>query len=242
MNVVIVPARYGSKRFPGKVLKDLNGYPVIVWVLRNVSASKLADRIIVATDSMEIAKVVENYGFEAVMTSPEHPSGTDRIAEVVSLNEDFKYIVNVQADEPFMHHSIVDQMFLELQGAPQSIITPITDAKPEEVEDPNVVKVVLDRFGYALYFSRQAIPYGGRVYYKHIGAYAYTRETLLRFVGLHRSYLEISENLEQLRALENGIPIKCIHVHYDGISIDTPEDLERAREYARGTDIQRKDI
>ena len=235
--LIVIPARYNSTRFPGKLLAPLAGKPVLQWVLESIRNSKKADYIIVATDDERIYQFVRKIGFRAAMTSSEHESGTDRVAEVAEYFQSL-FIVNVQGDEPFVRAEIVDRIFEELERDPSAdIITPITFASPQEVEDPNVVKVVVDKRGFALYFSRSPIPYnrsGGVRYLKHIGIYGYRITSLFSFINLPRAYLERVEGLEQLRALENGMRIKTILVEdYEGISIDTPEDLRRAEEYVK---------
>ncbi len=235
--LVVVPARYNSSRFPGKLLASLHGKPVILWVLENLRKSKKADNIIVATDDERIYSLVRRNGFRAAMTSPNHRSGTDRVAEVAEYFQSL-FVVNVQGDEPFIRAEIVDRIFDELEADPSAdIVTPITPMGEEEATDPNVVKVVVDRRGFALYFSRSPIPYnrsGKAIYFKHIGVYGYNLTSLFSFINLPVSSLEEAEGLEQLRALENGMRIKTVLVEdYDGISIDTPEDLRRAEQYVK---------
>ncbi len=241
--LIVVPARYNSTRFPGKLLASLGGKPVILWVLENLRKSRKADYLIVATDDRRIYDLVRKSGFRAAMTSPNHRSGTDRVAEVAEYFQSL-FVVNVQGDEPFIRAEIVDTIFDELESDPSAdIVTPITPIGEEEAQDPNVVKVVVDRKGFALYFSRSPIPYnrsGNAGYFKHIGVYGYRLTALFSFVNLPVSPLEEAEGLEQLRALENGMRIKTVLVEdYDGISIDTPEDLRRAERYVeeKGTGI-----
>ncbi len=235
--LIVVPARYNSTRFPGKLLAPLDGKPVILWVLENLRKSKKADYLIVATDDERIYNLVRKSGFRAAMTSPNHRSGTDRVAEVAEYFQTL-FVVNVQGDEPFIRAEIVDRIFEELEADPSTdIVTPITPISEREAQDPNVVKVVVDRKGFALYFSRSPIPYnrtGKARYFKHIGVYGYRLTALFSFVNLPPSSLEEAEGLEQLRALENGMRIKTVLVEdYRGISIDTPEDLRRAEEYVK---------
>ncbi len=235
--LVVVPARYNSTRFPGKLLAPLAGKPVLQWVLEALKDSRKADYIIVATDDERIYEFVRKIGFRSAMTSPNHESGTDRVAEVAEYFQAL-FIVNVQGDEPFVRADVVDRIFDELErDSSADIVTPITPASTEEVEDPNVVKVVIDKNGYALYFSRSPIPYnrsGDARYFKHIGIYGYRITALFSFINLPPSTLERAEGLEQLRALENGMKIKTIMIEdYEGVSIDTPEDLRRAEEYVR---------
>ena len=229
----IIPARLGSTRFPEKPLAMLGGKCLITRVWEAVVATELFDEVIVATDSKRILDVVLAAGGKAQMTSSEHPSGSDRVAEVASgLEADI--IVNVQGDEPFITADVLKPLldsFLDDAVQMASLMTPILDA--EQLDDPGIVKVVTDAAGKALYFSRSLIPFdrdggSGYNYMRHIGVYAWRRETLLRFVSLGMGKLERVEKLEQLRALENGIAIRMVETDYQGIGIDTPEDLEKA--------------
>lgn len=229
----IIPARLGSTRFPEKPLAMLGGKCLITRVWEAVVATELFDEVIVATDSKRILDVVLAAGGKAQMTSSEHPSGSDRVAEVASgLEADI--IVNVQGDEPFITEEVLKPLldsFLDDAVQMASLMTPILDA--EQLDDPGIVKVVTDAAGKALYFSRSLIPFdrdggSGYNYMRHIGVYAWRRETLLSFVSLGMGKLERVEKLEQLRALENGIAIRMVETDYQGIGIDTPEDLEKA--------------
>ncbi len=233
--LIVIPARYSSTRLKGKVLLKIGNKTVLERVLDNVSKSKLADEIVVATEDERDYDFVLKLGYKCFITSKDHQSGTDRIGEVLQKLRDYYYVVNVQADEPFIKSEIVDEIFKELHNEEFAhIITPITIIKNlEEIINPNVVKVVFDKNYFALYFSRSPIPYGGNVYYKHIGIYGYKRDALLHFIKLPKSYLEDIERLEQLRALENGLKIKCIIVNYNGISIDTEQDLMKAEEFIK---------
>ncbi len=231
----IIPARYGATRFEGKVLADLMGKPVIQHVWENARrASTLAD-LIVATDDVKVKEEVERFGGKVVLTAKEHKTGTDRLREVVNPI-DTKVVVNIQADEPLLHPSMIDDIvrpLLEDKGILMTTLKKkITD--PEDLRNPNVVKVVTDKNGYALYFSRSPIPFprfhDGVVFYKHIGLYGFTKEFLFTFTNLPVSALENIEGLEQLRVLENGYRIKVAETQFDTIGIDTPEDLERAKE------------
>lgn len=242
--LVIIPARYSSTRFPGKPLAPLMGKPIIEHVYKNSKGSKLAKDVIVATDSEDIYTVVEGFGGRAVMTSTSCKSGTDRVAEVSELKEFEIYdiIVNVQGDEPLIRPQMIDDVIEILKDERASISTLAKRIdSPEEVLNPNVVKVVFDREGFAIYFSRAPIPYhrdlwralspsdikGRYEVYKHIGIYGYRRDALLRLSGLEPSRLEEIERLEQLRALENAMRIKLRITEFDTIGIDTPEDIEK---------------
>ncbi len=229
----VIPARYGSTRFPGKVLAELCGKPMIQWVYEKAAAS-IADEVIIATDDPKVAKAVEGFGGRAVMTSPNHPSGTDRISEAVQ-GLDCGIIINVQGDEPLIPTSVIDGLIRKMQeDASIEMSTVAVPRLRSEIEnDPNKVKVVFDERNFALYFSRSIVPYlreGGKdaKTYLHWGIYGYRRETLERFVRLPEGRLESCEKLEQLRALENGIRIYVMLSDLESIGVDTPEDLKRA--------------
>ncbi|MEO0143884.1 MAG: 3-deoxy-manno-octulosonate cytidylyltransferase [candidate division WOR-3 bacterium] len=237
-NIIVIPARYHSTRLKGKVLLKLGNKAVLEWVLDNVSKSKFADDIVVATEDERVYEFVIKLGYKCFITSDKHESGTDRIGEVLMNLQNYYYIINVQADEPFIKPEIIDKIFEELHNEKNAhIVTPITIINNlQEINNPNVVKVVFDKNYYAIYFSRSPIPYnrgGNAIYYKHIGLYGYKRDALFSFINLPKSYLENVEKLEQLRAIENGLKIKCVVVDYEGISIDTKEDLERAEEFIK---------
>lgn len=234
--LVVIPARYGSTRFEGKPLADILGKPMIVHVWERARAAKAADRVLVATDDERITRAVEAYGGEAVLTSREHPTGTDRIAEVAHAT-DHEIIINVQGDEPLLEPGMVDEVAALLlddsRADMATLMTPIVTE--EEFQHPNVVKVVANVAGYALYFSRAPIPHSriaGIVQpYVHIGIYGYRREFLLKFTRLAPTPLERTESLEQLRALEHGyrIRIAATQFPYAGVSVDTPDDIEAVR-------------
>ncbi|MFA6102852.1 MAG: 3-deoxy-manno-octulosonate cytidylyltransferase [Victivallaceae bacterium] len=229
----VIPARYGSTRFPGKVLAELCGKPMIQWVYEKAAAS-IADEVIIATDEPKVARAVEGFGGRAVMTSPNHPSGTDRISEAVQ-GLDCDIIINVQGDEPLIPTSVIDGLIRKMQedASIEMGTVAVPRLRSEMENDPNKVKVVFDDHNFALYFSRSMVPYlreGGKdaVTYLHWGIYAYRRETLDRFVRLPEGRLESCEKLEQLRALENGIRIYVMLSDLESIGVDTPEDLKRA--------------
>lgn len=236
---VVIPARYGSMRFPGKVLAMLRGKPIVQWVWECAMKSK-ADLVLVATDDDRVYNTVESFGGKAVMTSPNHPSGSDRIMEAVK-DVDADIIINVQGDEPSMPPELIDRLIDLMSGADAPDMgTVIVPCKREDVADnPNKPKVVISADGYALYFSRAMIPFlreGGTEMkvYRHWGIYAYQRAALERFVSLPEGNLEKCEKLEQLRALENGMRIKTIETTYDGVDVNTPEDLEEAEKLFAG--------
>jgi 3-deoxy-manno-octulosonate cytidylyltransferase (CMP-KDO synthetase) len=244
MNAIgVIPARWGSKRFEGKVLADLCGKPVIQHVWENAKKAKTLDDLVVAADNEKIIKVVEGFGGKAIFTSPDQPSGTDRLAEVLNPL-DVKIAVNIQGDEPLVRSMMIDSLVLALASEKTAQMATVIKRIEEksELTIPNVVKVVIDRNGYALYFSRSPIPYdraasegAGKfpTYYKHIGLYAFTKDFLFTFRNLPNSGLENAEKLEQLRALEYGYRIKTVETKFDTVGIDTPEDLEKVRRIMR---------
>ena len=229
--VVIIPARYNSTRFEGKPLAEINGKPMIYHVYQRSKMAKCVDDVIVATDDERIKNVVEEFNGKVVMTSNEHKSGTDRIAEV-ARNIDADIIVNVQGDEPLIEPKAIEQAIMPLIDDENVMMCTLMTKITNEAEygDPNIVKVVTDNKGFALYFSRSLIPYPREKerlkIYKHIGIYVYRKDFLLEFANLQPTQLEQIECLEQLRVLENGFKIKVIETNYDSISVDTPRDLE----------------
>ncbi len=230
--VIVIPARYTSVRLPGKPLRDINGKPLIQWVYEKARESKLQDKIIIATDDERILKAARTFGAEAVMTNPECKSGTDRVYEAMK-GQDGDTIINLQGDEPFIRADMVDTLFSAIERDKVNMATLCCPLKDEtEHMDPNTVKVVLDKDGFALYFSRSPIPHirekRRAPIYKHIGIYGFERSFLEQFVSLRKSRLEETESLEQLRVLENGYRIKVLTTQYEGFGIDTEADLERA--------------
>ncbi len=235
--VGIIPARYASTRFPGKPLALIAGKPLIQRVVEQCQKAKSLGEVIVATDDARIADAAKRF-CRVEMTRPEHPSGTDRIAEVAARCE-CDAVVNVQGDEPLIDPAVIDAVAGALAGSEMSTAaTPVKN--PAEFDSPNVVKVVVNATGHALYFSRRTIPYlreaaSGSVseqlaafpFLKHLGIYGYRRGTLLRLVQFPVSPLENAEKLEQLRALENGIEIAVVKVDYDSVSVDAPEDVAK---------------
>lgn len=239
--VAIIPARYQSTRLPGKPLADIHGRPLIERVYQRAVQAAGVDRVLVATDDARIRDAVRQFGGEVVMTRTDHPTGTDRIAEVAATL-DAEVIVNVQGDLPMLDPALVAAVVAPLRadaGLPMATVkTPISTSA--ELDNPSVVKVVTDRDGFALYFSRSVLPYWrerpplGVLGYKHIGLYGYRREFLLRFARLAPTPLEQAEQLEQLRVLEWGFRIKVVEVSAASIEVDTAHDLERARELLAG--------
>lgn len=235
--VAVIPARYASMRFPGKVIAPLDGKPLVMHVYERTSAASLVAQTLIATDDSRVAKALAPYDARVVMTRPDHPSGTDRIAEVAD-QIGAKIIVNVQGDEVLIDPETIDATIRPLLDSPDLPMATarhrITD--PADIADPNVVKVVCDRHGRALYFSRSPIPnvrdglaQREGCYWQHVGLYVYRREFLLRFAKMAPTPLEKLEKLEQLRVLENGYPMAVVDTEYRSIGVDTPEDLERVR-------------
>ena len=230
----IIPARYASSRFPGKPLALINGKPMVQWVYERVQSSEVRD-LVVATDDERIARCVQDFGGRVVMTSPDHASGTDRCGEAALSLEpnDNDVVINIQGDEPLISPKeihLLASAFEDRSVQIATLVNPFTDATV--LQNPNVVKVVMAKNGNVLYFSRLPIPYlreGGTPptqYYRHIGVYAYRYGVLKQIVQLPTSGLENSEKLEQLRWLENGYTIRALACDYQGIGVDTPEDLD----------------
>lgn len=217
----VIPTRYTSKRFPGKPLAILNGKPIIWWVFN--ASKKALDNVLVATDDERIKDIVEGFGGDVVMTSNLHSSGTDRIGEAVA-SLDVEVVINIQGDQPFIPSEMIKELVFLMQDPSIIMATLKKGIKEEEKYNPNIVKVVVDKQDFALYFSRSPIPYSGKCY-KHIGIYGYRKDFLMKFTKLARGKLEIEEDLEQLRALENGYKIKVKTTQYDSPSIDCEDDL-----------------
>ena len=236
----VIPARYGSKRFPGKPLADILGKPMIQYVWERASKTKTLEEVIIATDDERILRKAKEFGAEAVLTSPSLSSGTERVAEAVK-DLDADIVVNIQGDEPLIEPRAIDEAIKSLIKDPKIPVATLAYrmTKKEEIGDPNVVKVVFDKNNFALYFSRFPIPYFREhrlpitdhrlPIYKHLGLYVYRKEFLAKLVQLEPSPLEKIEGLEQLRVLENGYRIKIVKTECDSIGVDTPEDLERVK-------------
>ena len=237
--IAVIPARYQASRFPGKLMQLLGEKTVITTTYQNVVETGLFDEVFVATDSEIIFNEIKNAGGKALMTS-QHETGSDRIAEAVQ-NIDCDIVVNVQGDEPFLKTEPLKQLISVFEADDQKEISlaslKIHLTEKQEIESPNNVKVITDKDGFALYFSRSVIPYPreekGVKYFKHIGVYAFRREALLNFAKLPMKPLEIAEKIECLRYLEYGMKIKMIETNFVGVGIDVPEDLEKAREILR---------
>jgi 3-deoxy-manno-octulosonate cytidylyltransferase (CMP-KDO synthetase) len=229
----VIPARYGSTRFPGKPLADIAGKSLVQRVWEQTSQAASLTACVVATEDQRIIDHVAGFGGAGRMTSAEHASGTDRLGEI-ARDTNYDYYVNIQGDEPLVLPAAIDALVTQTLAArtPMStLITPFPLDHPEELANPNAVKVVLDGANCALYFSRSQIPFprnpAPAVYFKHIGIYMYSRETLLRLCELPRTMLEDAESLEQLRALYHGVKILCVETVYDPVAVDVPGDIER---------------
>lgn len=247
----VIPARYASTRFPGKALAEIGGKPMIQHVYERTLQSRLISRVVVATDDQRIAEVIQRIGGEAIMTSASHETGTDRLAEVAA-NLDAELIVNVQGDEPLIEPQMIDQAIAPL-AADQTIQMGTIKTRVRCLHDflsPNVVKVVTDCNNNALYFSRSPLPFfrdkwqdlkdesfasGKLLCFKHVGLYVYRRDFLIRYAAMTPTFLEISEKLEQLRAIENGIQIRVVETEFESIGVDTPDDLAKAQERYKKT-------
>lgn len=241
--IAVIPARYNSTRFPGKLMEKLGEKTVIATTYQNVVETGLFDEVFVATDSDLIFNEIKNIGGNAVMTG-EHETGSDRIAEAVE-NIDCDIVINVQGDEPFLKTEPLQQLISAFENDVDEKISlaslKIKLKEKEEIENPNNVKVITDNAGFALYFSRSVIPYPRETsaeteYFKHIGVYAFRKNALLEFTKLPMKPLEISEKLEQLRYLEYGKRIKMIETDFVGVGIDTPEDLEKAKKILKNNE------
>ena len=249
----IIPARYSSKRLPGKPLIQIEGKPLVQMVYEGAKKSKFLDRVIVATDSARISDVVYGFGGEAYLSLRRHPTGTDRVAEVVR-NLNYDLVLNIQCDQPFLNPKMIDDlvfsMLKERNLSMGTLAKKLDD--PQKLKNPNVVKVVLDQKGFALYFSRFPIPYirdmhltvhskgfnkidlKNSPYYEHIGIYTFRKDFLLKFTSWRETPLEKYEKLEQLRALENGYRIKVCVTKHQSFTIDVPADLLRLKKQMRG--------
>lgn len=233
MNIIcVIPARYSSTRLPGKPLADIAGKPMIQHVYERSALAKRPGQVIVATDHQLVYEAVKSFNGQVIMTSADHLTGTDRLAEVADRFADADLIINVQGDEPLIPPAIIDELAAAFDGNPElQMATLMTEMEESEYNSPNAVKVVTDLKGYALYFSRSMIPFPrndtGVPIYKHIGIYAYRRDFLLTYAKLSPTPLEKAEVLEQLRALEHGYQIKVIKTDFKSIGVDTKEDLEK---------------
>lgn len=235
----VIPARFGSTRLPGKPLITIKGLPLVMWTYNRAFDSGVFEKVCVATDDRRIIDVVERHGGSAIMTSADHASGTDRVHEAAESWPQFDYVVNLQGDEPLVPTGLLESLGRNIgRIGDNSLLTCVSNATIDERNNPNVVKVVLNSRGEALYFSRSPIPFDrsgavGRIF-KHCGIYAFTKQGLRHFCGLPHGELEQREQLEQLRALEHGMKIACFSFDYSGVGIDTPEDVERFKSLVEG--------
>ncbi|HTS19378.1 MAG TPA: 3-deoxy-manno-octulosonate cytidylyltransferase [Verrucomicrobiae bacterium] len=240
----VIPARFGAQRFPGKPLAMIAGKPLIQRVYERASRAEQLDKVIVATEDTRILESVEAFGGDAMLTSPDCATGTDRVAEI-ARTYDCELVVNIQGDEPLMRPEMIDQLVDGMRSDPQCVMGTLARKleSPANLDNPNVVKVAIAQNGTALYFSRSRVPFVRDAktgdaqewlrlarFYKHLGIYAYRREFLLKFVQLPQAELEQTEKLEQLRALENGFPVKVWITPHDSIGVDRPEDIELVEE------------
>lgn len=234
--VAVIPARYAATRFPGKLMQVLGNTTVISQTYKNTVATGLFDEVLVATDNAVIFDEIISQGGNAFMSKKTHESGSDRIAEAI-INIDADVVVNVQGDEPFIHPQSLKDL-IQVFSSPEVKVASMMHEihSKDDINNPNIVKVVVDNENFAIYFSRSVIPFNRNndfpiTYQRHIGVYAYRKSMLLQFVQWPLSVLEQIEKLEQLRYLENGVKIKMVSTSFTGIGIDTPEDLEKAKAY-----------
>ena len=233
----IIPARYGSTRFPAKVLAEIRGKPMVQWVYEKATRAKLVDEVLVATDDQRVAEAVKKFGGEVRMTSAKHQSGTDRIAELAEQLPS-EIFINVQGDEPLIEPASLEALAEHLIGNPQDPVATLAfPADTEDLGNPDTVKVVTNLDSYALYFSRAPIPYprnpGAATVLRHIGVYGYQRQALVDIAGHERTPLEQTESLEQLRMLESGLSIKVLLAQQAWPGVDTMDDLQRMEELLR---------
>lgn len=240
----VIPARFSSSRFPGKVLASLHGKSMLQHVYERASQARYLTSAIIATDDDRVAAVARSFGAPVRMTRADHMSGTDRVAEVASA-EAAEIVVNIQGDEPLIDPAAIDAAILPLVHEPGVVMATLKKRieNPREISDPNVVKVVTDAAGDAIYFSRSPIPFdrdrtGTVPYFKHVGLYVYEHNFLLGYSSLTVGPLESAERLEQLRALENGYRIRVTETEYESWGVDTPEDLERVSRLFEATEVR----
>ncbi|MCK4519627.1 MAG: 3-deoxy-manno-octulosonate cytidylyltransferase [Candidatus Omnitrophica bacterium] len=234
--VGVIPARYESTRLTHKLLRLICGKSLLQWTWENASSAYSLDKLIIACDHSEIKEEAEKFGAEVVLTSLDHSSGTDRIAEALR-DIGAKIVMNIQADEPLIHRSVIDSLAQEMTANSDLVMATAKKRieKDSEVNNPNVVKVVTTRENFAIYFSRSPIPFYRQpgaepIHYKHLGVYAYTKDFLYTFKNLPRSFLEGAEKLEQLRAIESGYKIKVIETQFDSCGVDTEEDFQEVKQ------------
>lgn len=237
----IIPARYGSTRLPGKPLAMIGDKPMIQHVYEQVSKAMEIEQVIVATDDQRVYDAVVAFGGQAMMTRPDHLTGTDRLAEVAATHTEIDVVINVQGDEPLIDASVIDALAREFkEDSSLQMGTVGCPLLEEEYNEPSAVKVIVNRLGNAMYFSRSLIPYPRNAFVqpplKHVGMYGYQRQFLLNYVKMEPTPAELTESLEQLRALENGYTIRVITTDQRFVGVDTPEDLDRVNEIFRTLD------
>ena len=228
MNIGVVPARLNSVRLPRKILADLNGKPLIVHVMERALEAKSLDKVILAVDSEETIKTLEQYNFDMVLTSSDHVSGTDRIAEVIDEIPDAEIIINIQGDEPLIEADVIDSLVDSFNDSTVNISTIVsTKLTVSDLLNPNVVKAIVNEYQDAIEFKRNIFDLEIGGVYRHVGIYGFRRESLIAFTRLDPSVREIESRLEQLRALDNGMPIRATVTNYDSHSVDTQADLDK---------------
>lgn len=237
----IIPARYGSTRLPGKPLAMIGDKPMIQRVYEQVSKATEIEQVIVATDDQRVYDAVVAFGGQAMMTRPDHLTGTDRLAEVAATHTEIDVIINVQGDEPLIDANVIDTLAREFkEDSSLQMGTVGCPLLEEEYNEPSAVKVIVNRLGNAMYFSRSLIPYPRNAFVqpplKHVGMYGYQRQFLLNYAKMEPTPAELTESLEQLRALENGYTIRVITTDQRFVGVDTPEDLDRVNEIFRTLD------
>ena len=228
MKIGVVPARLSSKRLPRKILADLNGKPLIAHVMERVLEAKSLDKVILAVDSEETIKTLEQYNFDMVLTSSDHVSGTDRIAEVIDEIPDAEIIINIQGDEPLIEADVIDSLVDSFNDSTVNISTIVsTKLTVSDLLNPNVVKAIVNEYQDAIEFKRNIFDLEIGGVYRHVGIYGFRRESLISFTKLDPSVREIESRLEQLRALDNGMSIRATVTNYDSHSVDTQADLDK---------------
>ena len=228
MNIGVVPARLNSVRLPRKILADLNGKPLIVHVMERALEAKSLDKVILAVDSEETIKTLEQYNFDMVLTSSDHVSGTDRIAEVIDEIPDAEIIINIQGDEPLIEADVIDSLVDSFNDSTVNIATIVsTKLTVSDLLNPNVVKAIVNEYQDAIEFKRNIFDLEIGGVYRHVGIYGFRRESLIAFTRLDPSVREVESRLEQLRALDNGMPIRATVTNYDSHSVDTQADLDK---------------
>ena len=228
MKIGVVPARLNSKRLPRKILADLNGKPLIAHVMGRALEAKSLDKVILAVDSEETIKTLEQYNFDMVLTSSDHVSGTDRIAEVIDEIPDAEIIINIQGDEPLIEADVIDSLVDSFNDSTVNISTIVsTKLTVSDLLNPNVVKAIVNEYQDAIEFKRNIFDLEIGGVYRHVGIYGFRRESLIAFTRLDPSVREVESRLEQLRALDNGMPIRATVTNYDSHSVDTQADLDK---------------